>query len=145
MIKTGSKGGSFVDSRKSIYTGGQQHGSNPIPAACLKNGLLVSGAVYGADPSAATPGAPDPGLDEQCAVLFARIRDIVTAAGGGLEDIVKISIRMADPAQREVLNKHWLQHFPDPASRPARHVEPMPAGRRLIAAEFMAMLDREPS
>lgn len=138
MIIGGSKEDLAVSIRKSIYIGAQKHGQQPIPAACLKNGVLVSGAVYGADMSSS---APAPGLDEQCAVLFDRIRAIVQAAGGSLEDIVKMSIRMADPEQREVLNKHWLRSFPDADSRPARHVEPMPAGRRLIAAEFMAVLD----
>jgi 2-iminobutanoate/2-iminopropanoate deaminase len=128
----------IVGRRTSIYIESLGHGVNPIPAACLKDGLLVSGAVYGADPSATA----DTGLDEQCAVLFARIRAIVTAAGGTVEDIVKIAIRMADPSKRDVLNKHWLAQFPDPESRPARHVEPLAPGRRLIAAEFIAMLDK---
>lgn len=126
--------------RTSIYIETQRHGSNPIPAACMKDGLVVSGAVYGLD----TTSGRDFGLDDQCVTLFANIEAIMRAAGGTLADIVSVSISLAQPADRAVLNRHWVAMFPDPQSRPARHVDPtpMPAGRRLIAAEFIAMLDR---
>lgn len=126
--------------RRSIYVGGQGHGSNPIPAASIKGGLLASGAVYGSPPKPAEPI----GLDEQCETLFANIDEILHAAGGSFDDVVHVAVSLADPSDRELLNKHWERAFPDPASRPARHVdsEPMPAGARLIAAEFLAMIDK---
>src|SRR5262245_21112599 len=105
--------------RVSIYIETQKHGSNPIPAACMNDGLLVSGAVYGLD----TSSAHDLGLDEQCASLFGNIAAIMQAAGGTLEDIVSVSVSLANPADRTALNKYWLERFPDPQSRPARHVD----------------------
>ena len=125
--------------RRSIYVGGQAHGANPIPAASIKNGLLASSAVYGAPPKPQEVIS----LDRQCGNLFTTIEEIVRAAGGSLADVVHVAISLADPSDRESLNEHWLRAFPDPASRPARHVDPdpMPAGSRLIAAEFLAMID----
>ncbi len=127
--------------RRSIYVGGQGHGSNPIPAASIKGGLLASGAVYGSPPN------PDEaiGLDGQCETLFANMEEILRAAGGSFDDVVHVAVSLADPANRELLNAHWLRAFPHPESRPARHVDsnPMPAGARLIAAEFIAMIDED--
>lgn len=127
--------------RRSINIGGQKHGAHPIPAASIMNGLLASSAVYG---SPAKPDEPIT-LEQQCANLFANIGDILRTAGGSFDDVVHVAIKLGDPANRAPLNVEWERAFPDPASRPARHVDsgPMAAGPRLIAAEFLAMLDED--
>jgi len=128
-----------VGQRRSIEIGGQSHGANPIPAACIKNGFLASGAIYGLAGGASAPLD----LDGQVEAMFANMAAILTAAGGSLEDIVHVSIKLADPGDRAALNRHWLRAFPDATSRPARHVdgEPFHMGQRLIAAELLAVLD----
>ena len=128
-----------VRQRRSIDISGQSHGTNPIPAACIKNGFLASGAIYGL-----AGGAPAPlDLHGQIEAMFANMAAILAAAGGSLDDIVHVSIKLADPGDRSALNRHWLNAFPDPASRPARHVdgEPLKMSPRLIAAEILAVLD----
>jgi 2-iminobutanoate/2-iminopropanoate deaminase len=129
----------MMGQRRGIYVGGQGHGANPIPAASMKGGLLASGAVYGAPPKS----SESIGMDRQCETLFANIDEILRAAGGSFEDVIHVAISLADPSDRKLLNEHWLRAFPDPASRPARHVhhEAMPPGSRLIAAEFLAVID----
>jgi 2-iminobutanoate/2-iminopropanoate deaminase len=126
--------------RRSINIGGQSHGAQPIPAASFKNGMLASSAVYG---SPVRPDAPI-SMDEQCTALFATIEALCREAGGSLDDVIHVSIKLKHPDDREVLNQHWLRTFPDPASRPARHVdsEPLDHGERLVAAEFLAMIDQ---
>lgn len=125
--------------RRSINIGSQKHGAHPIPSASLKNGMLASSAVYG------SPVKPDEpiGIDDQCASLFATMAEICREAGGSLDDIIHVSIKLKNPAERDALNAHWETAFPDPASRPARHVDaaPLDHGARLIAAEFLAMID----
>ncbi len=125
--------------RRSIYAGGQGHGAHPIPAASIKGGFLASSAIYGSPPRPAQAI----GLDLQCRNLFANIEEILHIAGGTLNDVIHMAIRLADPSDRQTLNEHWLHAFPDPASRPARHVDPvpMPVGARLISAEFLAIIE----
>jgi 2-iminobutanoate/2-iminopropanoate deaminase len=49
------------------------------------------------------------------------VRRVMAAAGGDPDDIVKVNVWIADRALRPTLNKYWLEMFPDPHSRPARH------------------------
>ena len=71
-----------------------------------------------ADP--ATGKVPED-LDAQCAAMFANVRRVIETAGGTTDDIVKMNVWITDRALRPIMNKHWVEMFPDPASRPARH------------------------
>jgi len=103
--------------RHSVHAEGARH-QNPIPSASRKGPFVVSGAISGMDP--ATGKVPDD-LDAQCAAMFANVRRIIEAAGGTPDDIVKMTVWITDRALRPILNKHWVEMFPDPHSRPARH------------------------
>ncbi|HEY3911301.1 MAG TPA: RidA family protein [Stellaceae bacterium] len=103
--------------RRSIDVPGARH-VNPIPSACRRGPFVVSGAISGADPQS---GKVDPDLDAQCRAMFANVRRVIEAAGGTPEDIVKMTVWITDRALRPILNKHWVEMFPDPHSRPARH------------------------
>lgn len=123
--------------RTSIYIDGLKH-VNPIPAACVIDRLLVSGLVTGADPDT---GAMPPGLHEQAANMYRHMRRIVEAAGGGPEDILKVTVWMNDRNTREAINPGWLALFPNEASRPARAtLNRVLGGEKLIEAEFIAVL-----
>jgi enamine deaminase RidA (YjgF/YER057c/UK114 family) len=106
-----------VDKRRSIEVSGVKH-LNPIPAASRKGLFVVSGAISGADP--ATGRVPED-LDAQCAAMFGNVRRLIAAAGGTPDDIVKMTVWITDRALRPTLNKYWVEMFPDPHSRPARH------------------------
>ncbi len=106
-----------MDKRRSIEVGGVKH-QNPIPAACRKGPFVVSGAISGTDPE--TGKVPDD-LDVQCRLMFQNVRRLIEAAGGTTGDIVKMTVWIADRGLRPVMNRHWVEMFPDPASRPARH------------------------
>ena len=123
--------------RKSIHIGGFVH-KNPIPNASLIGNLLVSGAIHGRD--SATDTTPD-SVDEQCALMFRHMKDIVEAAGGTTDDIIKVTVWLADPSDRTALNAEWLKMFPDEHSRPARHAQKLDAGGPTkIQCDFMAVL-----
>ena len=106
-----------MDKRRSIEVSGVKH-QNPIPAASRKGPFVVSGAISGADPAS---GTVPPDLDAQCAAMFANVRRLIEAAGGTPDDIVKMTVWISDRALRPTLNKYWVEMFPDPHSRPARH------------------------
>jgi len=106
-----------MEQRRSIDVAGAKH-VNPIPSASRRGPFVASGAISGADPE--TGKVPDD-LDEQCRLMFENVRRVMAAAGGSPDDIVKMTVWITDRALRPILNKHWIEIFPDPHSRPARH------------------------
>ncbi len=63
------------------------------------------------------------------------------SGGGGTADIVKMTVWMRDRSQRAALNKLWLEMFPNPQSRPARHaMQAALDGAKLIECDFIAVI-----
>jgi enamine deaminase RidA (YjgF/YER057c/UK114 family) len=106
-----------MEKRRSIEVGGVKH-VNPIPSASRRGPFVVSGAISGADPESGKVPAE---LEAQCGNMFANVRRIMEAAGGSPDDIVKMTVWIADRKLRETMNRYWVEMFPDPHSRPARH------------------------
>ncbi len=127
-----------MSKRISIEVPGLEH-VNPIPNASRLGPLLVSGGIFGKDPQ--TGKVPD-GVDAQCEQMIANVRKVLAAGGAAPEDVVKLSVWLKDIGDRPVLNKYWLQLFPDPESRPARHTFPTPNLRNplLVECEIMAVI-----
>ena len=123
--------------RQSIYIAGFPH-ANPTPAACRIGQMLYSAVVYGRDPE--TQLVP-PEIDRQVALMFEHVRNIVEAAGGSMDDIIKFTLWMQDKSQREVVNRHWERLFPDRETRPARHtLDGNFSGNTLIQCDFVAVI-----
>jgi len=123
--------------RRSIEVPGLRH-SAPIPQAAVVGNLLVSGGISPVDPETAT--TPD-GTDEQVAMAFANVRRVLAAAGGTPEDVVKCTVFVQDRAIRPVVDKYWVEMFPDAASRPARHtLRSELQGQMQLQLEIMAVL-----
>lgn len=104
----------------SIIVAGFDHGEQPIPAASRVGPLVVTGGVYGLD--SATGKLPDD-LEAQVELMFGHLERILAAAGGGLQDIAKMTFWVKTPEARAAINPKWLQVYPDPAHRPARHTQ----------------------
>jgi enamine deaminase RidA (YjgF/YER057c/UK114 family) len=77
----------------------------------------MSGLINGTDPAT---GKLADGLEAQCACMFQQIRNVLAAAGGSTDDLVRLTVWLKDRSQREPLNQQWLNMFPDPDNRPAR-------------------------
>ena len=123
--------------RRSIYVEGFGH-KNPIPAACRIGAMVYSGSIQGSDPATGQYGAT---LEEQSRLMFEQVRRIVDAAGGGVGDILQMTVWMKDRTRRAALNGPWLEMFPDPQSRPARHTMNADLdGGKLVECEFVAVL-----
>ena len=83
----------------------------------------------------------DPGADDmpeepeaQLANLFHHVGEMLEAAGAGWEHIVKMTFFVPDLKLRDTINAPWVEHFPDPASRPARHTQLRPEAASSSAA-----------
>jgi 2-iminobutanoate/2-iminopropanoate deaminase len=124
--------------RQSIDGSRARH-ENPIPNACRIGNMVMSSVIGGSN-----AGTREllPTLEQQVANVFGHIRHDIEAAGGTVDDIIKITFWVKDPVkQRAALNQEWVKMFPDPASRPARHTQHLPAdSRALVQADFIAVL-----
>ena len=124
--------------RKSINGSRARH-ENPIPNASRVGNVVMSSVIGGTKPGTRELPAS---LEEQVANVFAHIRHDVEAAGGSVDDIIKITFWVKDPvSQRAALNTEWVKMFPDPESRPARHTLALPPdSQALVQADFTAVL-----
>jgi enamine deaminase RidA (YjgF/YER057c/UK114 family) len=106
--------------RRSIEVEGFSHGAQPIPAASRVGPLVMTGGVYGLDPT--TGKIPDD-VAEQVRLMFMNLERILSAAGGTLGDVARMTVYVKAPEARAAVNAEWVKAFPDPASRPARHTQ----------------------
>jgi 2-iminobutanoate/2-iminopropanoate deaminase len=127
-----------VSKRVSYELVGLEH-DNPIPAASRIGPFLVTSAINGKD---AGSGQFPSGIDAQCARMFANVRLVLGAAGATPEDVLKVSVWLKDRADRPHVNTYWLEMFPDPHSRPARHTFTAPDLKdpMLVQCEILAVL-----
>ena len=77
----------------------------------------------------------------QAECMFRNIRQVMDAAGGSVDDIIYMQLRLKDRALREFVDPHWLAMFPDPEDRPARNAEAAElGGGMLMQCQIMAVL-----
>src|SRR3974377_1033104 len=125
--------------KRQSVNGSRARHENPIPNASRVGNIVMSSVIGGTRPGTRELPAS---LEEQVANVFAHIRHDIEAAGGSVDDIIKITFWVKDPAkQRAALNDEWVNMFPNPASRPARHTQHLPTdSRALVQADFIAVL-----
>jgi len=115
---------------------------NPIPAASRIGSLLMSSVISGRD---RVSGRMPPTIEEQCAQMFGVVREIVAAAGGTPADIIKMTVWLRDPGNRDALNAEWVKLFPEAGSRPARHALPLAGGGdSLVQCDITAVINSTP-
>ncbi len=128
--------------RTTITLAGAEHRA-PIPSAAIVGGLLVSSAINGRDH--ATGEYPDDPA-AQVHNAFSNMVSLVKIAGGGIEDIVRVTVFLRDRADRALVDEEWLRIFPDADDRPARHALPLDRpGRAHVQLEIMAVIAPEVS
>lgn len=104
--------------RKSINSLEVHKHKNPIPHACILNGLMISSAINGFDHSIGN--FPDK-KETQIEVAFENMLKILKEANGAYENILKIDLYFNDKSDRKFVNPIWLRIFPNENTRPARH------------------------
>ncbi len=124
--------------RQSINGSRARH-ENPIPNACRIGSIVMSSVIGGSNPGTRELPAT---LEQQVANVFGYIRHDVEAAGGTVDDIIKITFWVKDPVkQRAALNDEWVKMFPDETSRPARHTLVLGAdSTHLVTCDVMAVI-----
>jgi 2-iminobutanoate/2-iminopropanoate deaminase len=126
-----------MSARRSIEVEGFNHGAQPIPAASRVGPIVMTGGVHGMD--RVTGKLPDD-VAEQTRCMFDNLARIMLAAGTGMEGIVRMTVYVKVPEARAAVNECWLEAFPDPHSRPARHTlvnETLP-GNMLVQCDAIA-------
>lgn len=126
---------------RSVDVPGFDHGANPIPTASRSGPLLATGGVRGVDVAS---GRIAEGVEGQVRHALANLRTIIEAGGGTLADIVHVAVHAATAEVRPVLNKYWVELFPDPSARPARHLvtHDLP-GEMVVQLEALAFITGE--
>ena len=124
--------------RHSFEVPGLRH-ENPIPMGCIIGPFMMTSGIFGMEPE--TRRTP-PDIEGQCKLMFENIRRVMEAAGGSVEDIIKMVVWAKDKSFKEAVNKEWLKMFPDEHSRPARHTMLYQgfSGNTLIQCEIVAVL-----
>jgi 2-iminobutanoate/2-iminopropanoate deaminase len=131
-----------VTERTSIDLPGFEH-RNPIPAASRIGPFLASGALTGRDPATGEMPAT---LDAQMAHVFGHVRTLLATAGGSTDDLLKLTVHLADPRDRDALNREWLAMFPHADRRPARQVVAARLdGDALVHCDLLAVLPQTPN
>ena len=123
--------------RRSVYVEGQSHSGQPIPNACCIGPVLWSGGIGGLDGDGVRPAD----LGEEVVQMFNNLEAVLTAGGASLDDVIRLTVAAVDRAGcRKALNACWEARFPDPASRPARHLTEaaLPGGMR-VQCEVVAI------
>ena len=123
-----------MSNRRSIEIDGLSH-LTAIPVASKIGPLLVSSVIAPFNPG--TRDIPDD-LTSQFANVFRHIGLMLEDAGGTWSHVAKIEF-WAPPEGRNVVEPLWVETFPDPASRPARHSHITEGSN--IRASFVAYIE----
>jgi 2-iminobutanoate/2-iminopropanoate deaminase len=125
---------------RSIEVEGVTHGAAPIPMGARVGNMLFSSGIMGKDPATDTLPAD---AAEQAKFVFRNMCSLLKNGGATLDDIVRVTVYVVDDSVRAPLNVEWLQCFPDPHDRPARHVivKDLPGGM-LLQIEIIAVIER---
>ena len=115
--------------QQSIDLDGMGHAA-PIPMACRVGPILATSAVGGKDPATGTL-AED--VDAQVAQAFRNLGAVLAQGGMDFGDVVKLTVYLLHEQDRDAVNRHWVQTWPDEHKRPARHavVAPLRAGMKV--------------
>ena len=124
--------------RRSIEVPGVSHGNAPIPMGARVGNMIYSSGIMGKDPATDTLPADGP---SQAKFMFMNLRSLLAQGGADLGDVVHVKAYVKDNSHRDALNAEWLQCFPDPHDRPARHtmVTDLPGGM-LVQIEIVAVV-----
>jgi 2-iminobutanoate/2-iminopropanoate deaminase len=127
--------------REVIQVDGLDHGAQPIPLAVRLGDLVFTGGVSGRAPHGSS--VPDD-LEDEVAQAFVNLGSILSAAGLSPEHIGRITVYTTDRSHREVINKYWLEMFPDASNRPVRHTLLVPLNNMRVQLDCIAVHAKPP-
>jgi 2-iminobutanoate/2-iminopropanoate deaminase len=104
--------------RRSLEVAGVSHGSAPIPMGSRVGNIIYSSGIAGVDPSTGKLATDVAG---QAFFAFQNMRAMLADGAASFEDVVRVTVYLKDNTARDAINAEWINAFPDPHSRPARH------------------------
>ena len=73
--------------------------------------------------------------------MFRHLRTVVEASGATMDDVIKVTVWLKDRADRDAVNREWVDMFPDPRHRPARQAHGADLdGGVLVQCDFIAIV-----
>jgi 2-iminobutanoate/2-iminopropanoate deaminase len=115
-----------------------------IPMGVRMGNAFFSSSISGRDPATGRLGD---GAEQQFDLAFGNMRTLVEEAGLSTDDIAHVTVFIGDASGRQLINKPWLQIFPDEHNRPARKTTtyPLPDGVQVqLQALAIAGAGRQP-
>lgn len=124
--------------RQVIRLPGVSHGPTPIPLAVRKGNMIYTSGIEPVDPETGKLGTTP---EKQAELTFLHMREILDAAGATPDDVTLVTVYLTDESYRPLVNKHWVEMFPDPDNRPARKavIVQKPASL-FVQVQFVAVL-----
>lgn len=124
--------------KQAIQTNGAPAALGPYSQAVRAGNTVYLSGQLGLDPAS---GTLRDGIDAQARQVFDNLKAVATAAGGAMDDIVKITILLADLADFAKVNEIMAAYFNPPyPARATYQVAALPRGGR-IEIEGVLVLD----
>lgn len=126
-----------MPSRQAISTALAPAAVGPYSQANVAGGFVFTAGQIGLD---AATGELVEGITAQTAQALANIRAILAAAGCGLEDVVKVTLYLADMGDFPAANAVYAEHFVEPWPARAAATSPSLPGGALVELDAVAVL-----
>ena len=116
-------------SKQSIQTDAAPAAIGPYSQAIRVGGTVYLSGQIGLDPAT---GTLREGIEAQAHQVFANLRAVAEAAGTSLDDVVKLSVLLADMGDFAKVNEIMAGHFKPPyPARATYQVAGLPRGARI--------------
>ena len=125
--------------REVISTDAAPAAVGPYSQAIRAGQLVFTAGQIGTDPASGELAGDD--VQDQAAQALANVRAILEAAGSGMDQLVKVTVYLADIADWPAVNEIYVREVPQPyPARSAFAVRDLPKGAR-VEIEAVATID----
>jgi len=114
--------------RQTIYFP-QMTSEAAIPMLARIGDRFYTSSIEGRDPAT---GALGDGGEKQFELAFGNLKRLVEEAGLTPDEIAHVTVFIGDASGRQLINKPWLDIFPDEHNRPARKTTTYPLPEKVI-------------
>jgi reactive intermediate/imine deaminase len=116
-------------SKQSIHTAAAPAAIGPYSQAIRAGNTVYLSGQIGLDPAT---GTLREGIEAQAHQVFANLKAVTEAAGASLDDVVKLSVLLADMGDFAKVNEIMAGHFKPPyPARATYQVAALPRGARI--------------
>ncbi len=117
-------------SKRVIATDAAPRPIAPISQATLAGGFVYTQGILGRTPDGRLPE----GMAAQALQVMENLKAILSAAGGSMNDVLRMEVHVVDLSEMPEFNAAWREHFPtDPPARIGVQVAALAAGARVEA------------